>query len=146
MLQRGSVPFEGKSLFVDCSANALSREKKTPIFSVGKITLQPILFCQQVFSAAVIARMELMNASDQKRNQVVPIPHPEVKEDWPSALTLSIENLLILHRFFPMWMFRSRLNFMSHEPMFKYFYYTAKATFLSPGGSRRAKELDAMLA
>ena len=142
VLQQGNVPYDGKALFVDCSANALSREKKTPIFSAGKITLQPILFCQQVFSASVIARMELMNTSDQKRNQIVPIPHPEVKEDWPSALTLSVENLLVLHRFFPMWMFRSRLNFMSHEPMLKYFYYAAKAISLTPDASKKARELD----
>jgi len=101
----------------------LSREKKTDIFSTGKITLQPVLFCQQVFSAAVIARMELTNISDQKRNQLIPIPHPEVKEDWPAALSLSIENLFF----------------------FKYFYYSAKAILLSPGASKRARELDKLL-
>jgi len=29
--------------------------------------------------------------------------------------------------------------------MFKYFYYAAKAVFLSPGASKRAKKLDEML-
>ena len=145
VLQKGTTSYTGKALFVDCSANGLSKEKKVPFFSEGKITLQPILFCQQVFSAAVIARMELTNISDQKKNQLVPIPHPEFKEDWPSALSLSIENLLLLHRYFPLWMFRSRLNFMSHETMFKYFYYAAKAVFLSPGASKKARELDKIL-
>ena len=144
-LQQGTVSYTGKALFVDCSANALSREKKVDIFSDGKITLQPILFCQQVFSASVIARMELTNISDHKRNQLVPIPHPEFKEDWPSCLTLSIENLLLLHRHFPLWMFRSRLNFMSHETFFNYFYYAAKAIYLSPAASKRARELDKLL-
>ena len=144
-LQQGTISYTGKALFVDCSANALSREKKVDIFSTGKITLQPVLFCQQVFSASVIARMELTNISDKKRNQLIPIPHPEFKEDWPAALSLSIENLLLLHRHFPLWMFRSRLNFMSHETMFKYFYYGAKAVFLSPGASKRARELDKLL-
>lgn len=144
--QKGTTTYTGKALFVDCSANGLSREKKTAIFSPNKITLQPILFCQQVFSAAVIARMELTNNSDQKKNKVVPIPHPEFKEDWPSALSLSIENLLLLHQYFPMWMFRSRLNFMSHETIFKYFYYATKAIYLSSGASKRAKELDKMVA
>ncbi len=141
-LQQDTIAYTGKTLFVDCSANALSREKKVPIFSDGKITLQPILFCQQVFSAATIARMELTNISDQKRNQLIPIPHPEFKEDWPSCLALSIENLLLLHRHFPLWMFRSRLNFMSHETLFNYFYYSVKAIFLSPDASKRARELD----
>ena len=142
ILQQGTIIHADKSLFVDCSANALSREKKVPIFSEGKITLQPVLFCQQVFSAATIARMELTNISDPKRNQLKPIPHPEFKEDWPSTLAGSIENLLLLHRYFPMWMFRSRLNFMSHEPMLKYFYYSAKAVLLLSGTNKGARRLD----
>jgi hypothetical protein len=145
ILNGGSVGYGDKTLFVDCSANALSREKKVPIFSEGKITLQPILFCQQVFSAATIARMELTNLSDEKRNKLIPIPHPEFKEDWPSALTLSIENLLLLHRHFPLWMFRSRLNFMSHETALKYIYYSIKAILLSPSVNKNACKLDEML-
>ena len=145
VLQEGTLSYTDKTLFVDCSANALSREKKVPIFSAGKITLQPVLFCQQVFSAATIARMELTSLSDPKRNQLVPVPHPEFKEDWPSALALSVENLLFLHRCFPLWMFRSRLNFMSHETFFNYFYYSVKAIYLSAGASKRAKELDELL-
>lgn len=142
ILQQGTVSYEDKALFVDCSANALSREKKTAIFSPKKITLQPLLFCQQVFSAAAIARMELTNISDQKRNRLKPTPHPEFKEDWPTTLAESIENLILLHRYIPMWMFRSRLNFMSHEPILKYFYYAVKAIFLSPGANKGAKRLD----
>ena len=143
-LENGNVSYSGKSLFVDCSANALSREKATPIFSEGKVTLQPILFCQQVFSAAVIARMELTGINDKKRNKLMPIAHPEFKEDWPHALSRSIENLLFLHQCFPMWMFRSRLNFMSHETMPKYFFYAAKAAYLSASASKRARQLDEM--
>ncbi len=141
-LEQGTIPFNVNSLFIDCSANALSREKKVPIFSEGKLTLQPVLFCQQVFSAATIARMELKNISDKKRNQLVPIPHPEFKEDWPSTLALSVENLIFLHQQFPIWMFRSRLNFMSHESLWNYMYYSIKAMRLSNAASKRARELD----
>ena len=144
-LQQGTIAYADNTLFVDCSANALSREKKTAIFSAKKITLQPVLFCQQVFSAATIARMELTTFSDQKRNQLKPIPHPAFKEDWPTTLAESIENLILLHRYIPMWMFRSRLNFMSHEPLLKYFYYSVKAVLLSPGANKGARRLDKML-
>ncbi len=146
VLQNGTEPYSGKALFIDCSANGLSKEKKVPFFSPGKVILQPILFCQQVFSAAVIAKMELTNISDEKKNQLVPIPHPEFKEDWPSTLALSIENLLLLHRYFPLWMFRARLNFMSHEPMWKYFYYATRAALVSSSASKNARKLDAALA
>ena len=126
-LQEGTVTFSGRALFVDCSANGLSKREKTPIFTKDTITLQSILFCQQVFSAATIARLALSNLSDKTRNKLTAVPHPEWKEDWPSAVSVSIENLLLLHRFFPMWMFRSRLNFMSHEPMMNYFASSVKA-------------------
>jgi len=144
-LQKGNVPYAGKSLFIDCSANALSREKPVPFFSDKKITLQPILFCQQVFSAAVIARMELTSMSDKKRNRLMPIAHPEFQEDWPYALSKSVENLLFLHQCFPLWMFRSRLNFMAHETMPMYFFYAAKAAYLSAAASKNAKKLEAMV-
>ena len=141
-LEDGVVSYSGKALFVDCSANGLSKQKSVPIFSEGKITLQSILFCQQVFSAATIAKLAMTKISDKKRNLVLPVPHPELTEDWPSALSASIQNLLVIHRYFPMWMFRSRLNFMSYEPMLKYFGYAAKAFRLSSGVKKAASRLD----
>jgi hypothetical protein len=143
-LQQGHVAFAKRSLFIDCSANGLAKREQTPIFAAGKITLQSILFCQQVFSAAAIARLSMTNLSDEKRNQLIPVPHPEFKEDWPSTLATSLENLLLLHRFFPMWMFRSRLNFMSHEPMVKYFSNAVKAIFLSPAVRKAASRIDSL--
>ena len=86
---------------MDCTASGLSREEKVSFFSKKRITLQSLLFCQQVFSAAVIVRIELRNLSDDKKNQLIPVPHPEFIEDWPSTLALSLENLLILHRIIP---------------------------------------------
>jgi len=139
--EKGELGYSGKALFVDCSANGLAKRKKKPIFSEGKITLQSILFCQQVFSAATIARLSLVNMSDKRKNQLVPVPHPEFKEDWPVTYSTSIENLLMLHRIFPFWMFRSRLNFMSHEPMLKYFAYAAKAMFMAPTLKKAAKRM-----
>ena len=143
-LQQGTVTYGDKSLFIDCSANALSREHVTPIFSAEKITLQPILFCQQVFSAATIARIELTDMSMDKKNALKPIAHPEYQEDWPYALSRSVENLFVLHKSIPLWMFRARVNFMSHEPMSKYFYYAAKAALLSSAATKNANKLDEM--
>ncbi|MEO1655299.1 MAG: hypothetical protein AAFU64_17270, partial [Bacteroidota bacterium] len=74
----------------------------------------------------------LCNIPDEKKNLLKPIPHPEYKEDWLETYVTSFQNVLRLHRFFPFWMFRSRLNFMSHEPMLKYFAYSTQAYFLLP--------------
>ena len=141
-LEKGDVTYAGKALFVDCSANGISKRKQEPIFSKEKITLQSILFCQQVFSAAIIARLELTNISDKKKNKAQPVPHPEYIEDWPGAMSVSIQNLLEAHRRFPLWMFRSRLNFMSHEPISNYFYYALKANMVSSSLTRAAKRME----
>lgn len=140
-LQEGTNQYSSNTLFVDCSANALSKQERMPIFTRGKITLQSILFCQQVFSAATIAKLELTKIDDQKKNQIEPVPHPELTTDWSGALSASLHNLLLLHRFFPMWMFRARLNFMSHEPLLKYFKYATKAIFVNPALQKANKRI-----
>ncbi len=129
-LREGEVAYAENTLFVNCTADGLAKRPSVPIFSDGKITMQSILFCQQVFSAATIAKLELSNLSDKQKNRVIPLPHPEYKEDWPALLSEGVDNLLTLHKFFPLWMFRSRLNFMSHEPILSYFYYSGQAMSL----------------
>ncbi len=131
-LKEGTVSYPERTLFVNCTADGLAKRPIVPIFSDGKITLQSILFCQQVFSAAVIAKLEMKNISDAQKNEIIPQPHPERKEDWSTLLSEGVQNLLVLHKYFPLWMFRSRLNFMSHEPMLKYFYFACKASSLGP--------------
>ena len=130
-LEHGEIPYTADTLFIDCSANGLARQQSVKIWEDRRITLQPILFCQQVFSAATIAKAEAMSISLAHKNQLKPVPHPELAKDWPKSLSQSVNNLLWVHRYFPLWMFRSRLNFMSHEPMIKYLYYALRAQFLS---------------
>lgn len=89
--------------------------------------------------------MELVNASDVKRNKIVPVPHPEFKEDWHGTLSLSIDNLLVATRYFPLWMFRARLNFTSHEPIHKYVYYGLMAFKLATPVRKAVKRLDEVL-
>ena len=113
-----------------------------PIFSKGKITLQSILFCQQVFSAAVIAKLATTTLTDAKRNQLIPVPHPELKTDWPVTLSDTLSNLLLLHKLIPMWVFKSRLNFMSHGPILKYLFYAGKAMRINNAVKRAAKRMD----
>ncbi|SEB45312.1 Pyridine nucleotide-disulphide oxidoreductase [Tenacibaculum sp. MAR_2009_124] len=141
ILQEETITYKEDSIFIDCTANGLAKLKKEPVFSGNLITLQPILFCQQVFSAAAIARLELVNISEKTKNKVIPIPHPEKIEDWPRQLSVSVDNLLRLHKYFPLWMYHSRLNFMSYEPILKYFGYAIKAAFLSKPAKKAVKRL-----
>ncbi len=140
-LKEGNVPYSPKTLFVNCSADGLAKKEAKAIFSKGSITLQSILFCQQVFSAAVIAKLESTSLSDNDRNKACPVPHPEFKEDWPHVFTATLNNLLILHRYFPRWMFNARLNFMSHETPLQYMRYAIKANWINGRVKKAAKRM-----
>lgn len=130
--QSETVAYPANSLFVNCTADGLVKKPSTPFFSEGRIDLQPVVFCQQVFSAAAIGRLELTRLSDARRNQVVPVLHPEFPPDWPVALAASVDNLLKLNMFFPLWMAKARLNMMAHEPFHKYLGYSVQAALLAP--------------
>src|SRR3954463_4858453 len=89
-LEAGTVDAVEDSLFIDCSANGLARFEALPLFSEGRITLQSAFMCQQTFSAALIAHLELLDISDEKRNRIcTATPHPEAKHDLPASLLLS---------------------------------------------------------
>ncbi|KZZ57182.1 hypothetical protein A3762_10295 [Oleiphilus sp. HI0125] len=107
------------ALIVNCSANGLAKRRAKSIFADGHITLQPILVCQQVFSAAYIGRLETSSLSDAQKNEVCfPVPHPENVEDLPYCMVNSFENLVKATRIIPWWLYRSRLNLLAQAPLF----------------------------
>lgn len=83
VLEKGSMPADPDMLFVDCSADGLERRPVLPVFDGSDITLQTVRTCQQVFSAALIARVEIGDYDDAKRNQLCGVvPHPNSDIDW----------------------------------------------------------------
>ena len=101
-------------MFIDCTANGLAARDMKPIFAAGTITLQSVFMCQQVFSAALIARLESARMTDAVRNSLVtPVQHPEVVEDLP-RLSGSAQNLVRCQRRVPWWLRRDRLFFGHH--------------------------------
>ena len=128
-LDDGTVDVAEDTLFVDCSANGLAQRDPRPLFSPGLVTLQSVLMCQQTFSAALIARVELLGVGDTQRNRIcAAVPHPEHTEDLPGCLLTSTQNLLNCSRRLPRWLRASRL-FMAH--------YETPAGYLR-GGARLA--------
>lgn len=74
-------------MYVDCTADGLARRPPVPIFDGTRITLQAVRGCQQVFSAALIAHVELADGDQDAKNQLcVPIPHPNTDIDAPRIL------------------------------------------------------------
>ncbi len=119
VLGRHDVP--ERSLFIDCTANGLASKEPRPIFAPGVLTLQSVFMCQQVFSAALIARLEAARLTDAQRNRfVTPVPHPEVVGDLPSLLLASAQNMIRCHLRLPWWLRRNRLFFGHHAPAHRY--------------------------
>ncbi|HSS23454.1 MAG TPA: NAD(P)/FAD-dependent oxidoreductase [Mycobacterium sp.] len=130
-LDEGTVDTPEDTLFVDCTANGLAKLAPQPLFSDGLVTLQSVFMCQQTFSAALIAHLELLDTTDARRNRIcAAVPHPELKEDLPAALLTSVRNMLNCHRYLPLWLLRSRLYLGSHGARHRYLLDAGKLVWL----------------
>jgi hypothetical protein len=117
-LEQGVFASAPGALHIDCTANGLARREGRPVFAPGRITLQSLFMCQQVFSASVIARIECLDAGPDEKNALSrPVPHPEVNRDYVFALANSLANTNDWGRVFGRWLRRNRLFFIHHEAM-----------------------------
>lgn len=83
VLEGGEVSVPGSVLYVDCTADGAEKRPATTIFADGRITLQSVRGCQQIFSAALIGHVEAAYTDDTARNALcVPLPHPDTDLDW----------------------------------------------------------------
>jgi len=83
-----SFPTSVNNLHIDCSSDGLAAKPPCPIFQEKKIILQATAYCQQVYSASVIAALEVnvVDDDDKKNKILTPVPHPEYIEDWPKIM------------------------------------------------------------
>jgi len=83
ILEQGSFDYGPNTLFVDCTADGLARRPPQPVFADNKITLQSVRTCQQVFSAAFIAHIEVAEQDESRKNVFcTPVPHPDTDIDY----------------------------------------------------------------
>ncbi|MEM1434409.1 MAG: hypothetical protein AAGG11_10170 [Pseudomonadota bacterium] len=84
------------TLYIDCTADGLASRPAVPVFADSSITLQTVRGCQQVFSAALIARVEtLADASQEQKNQLTGvIPHPDTPRDFFSNALSHVTNVM----------------------------------------------------
>ncbi len=116
-LQKGSIPTNRDTLHVDCSADGLAQRPAVPVFSDGKITLQAIRTCQQVFSAGLIAHIEHSYPTDAEKNALcTPVPHPNSDLDWLRTTLATTLNGIAWSQQpeLQTWLANNRLNFASH--------------------------------
>ena len=118
ILDDGSIPMGPGDLVVDCSADGLERRPVVPIFDDNTITLQTVRACQQVFSAAFIARVEASDRSDEERNTICGVsPHPNAEIDFFRTNQARIRNTMewINHPDLLEWMSEVRLDPSSED-------------------------------
>lgn len=83
ILDGGAVAVSGRELYLDCTADGAEKRPATPIFESGRITLQSVRGCQQIFSAALIAHVEAAYRDDARKNELcAALPHPDTDVDW----------------------------------------------------------------
>ncbi|VBA54068.1 NAD(P)-binding protein [Mycobacterium attenuatum] len=126
VLDGGSMPSGPSALYIDCTADGAPQRPATPVFDGDHLTLQAVRGCQQVFSAAFTAHIELAYPDDAVKNELcVPIPHPDSDLDW---LRLTHSDLRNFQRWLADseltdWLGSARLNLLaellpplSHKP------------------------------
>lgn len=83
VLERGEVPAEPDTLYVDCTASAIQQTPAQPVFDADTIHLLMVRMCQPLFSASVIAWVETHVHDAQERNALCqPVPGPELPIDF----------------------------------------------------------------
>ncbi|OAL43682.1 hypothetical protein IQ07DRAFT_666128 [Pyrenochaeta sp. DS3sAY3a] len=116
-LEQGSYQPDPDTLWIDCTADALANLRPKPVFQDDVITLQPVRFCQQNFSAAFIAHVEITYQDQKEQNYICrPIPHPKYGVDWIVIMVLNHRNSLRWNRYpkTAKWLAASRLDWLRH--------------------------------
>jgi len=117
VLDDGSVAMDGCALYIDCTADGAEKRPATPIFDTGRITLQSVRGCQQIFSAALVAHVETAYPDDTVKNQLcVPLPHPDTDLDWLRVALADYGNQLrwLADPDLTTWLAATRLDLFGH--------------------------------
>ncbi len=112
-LDEGALDRGEASVYVDCTADGLETRPIEPVFAEGRITLQTVRGCQQVFSAALIGLVETLAATLEEKNALAAvIPHPDRTPDFFSGMLEHIKNMRTWseHAEVQRWLDESRLN------------------------------------
>jgi hypothetical protein len=116
-LQQGDVEVPADSLFVDCTASALSFKPPLPVFAGRRITLQMVRIPQPTFSGALSAFLESQPGSDDEKNACMrPVVMTDTVDDYPRSQVTDLANRQMASRIPAVrdWMAQSRLEGFSH--------------------------------
>jgi len=90
VLDEGRIAASAKDLHVHCAAPGLHLAPDVPIFTDGKITLQPIRTGLIPFNAALVGFVEATHGDTGDKNRLCPTNRlPDVPLDWPRGMLVS---------------------------------------------------------
>jgi hypothetical protein len=91
-LEASEMPAAPDTLYIDCTAGALSRPPTKPVFDGARITLQMVRYPQFAFSAALIGFLEASLETDAEKNAfAAPLRIPDTVEE--SLTQTPVDNL-----------------------------------------------------
>eukprot|EP00439_Symbiodinium_sp_Y106_P089641 s1_g2177.t1 len=94
-MDRGTIPTTPNTLHIDCSATAVKNDGVIPVFNGDTIVPQMIRPYQPVFSAAMIAHVELYYDDEAQKNRLcAPVPLPDGERDYIDFTLGSLINQL----------------------------------------------------
>ncbi|MGO4893347.1 NAD(P)-binding protein [Flavobacterium sp. W21_SRS_FM6] len=122
------------SLYIDCTASAITNLAVEPVFQDKIIKLQTVRAYQPTFSAAFIAHLELLFDDNEKKNQLSKVvPLPNNVNDW---IEMTYRNMM--NQFFwskepglKEWINNQRLDGFSHLIRGVKFYHFEKLKILN---------------
>lgn len=96
VLDRGRVPVQSGTLFIDCTASATDFRPTQPIFQKNRIVLQIVRMPQPAFSAAMTAHVEAHYPDDEndalKNRLCGSVPFPHALADYPRTVLANMRN------------------------------------------------------
>lgn len=113
VLDRGTLPADPDTIYVDCSAGAIVMPPAVPVFDGERINLLMVRWCQPLFSAALIAWVESHLDDAAAMNALCTVvPSPEKPSDWLPmwAVTLANASRWRQHEGLHAWLSQCRLN------------------------------------
>jgi hypothetical protein len=92
-MDHGTVAMDPGTLYVDCTASAISHHAAVPVFQEGRILIQLLRAPLVALSAALTAFIEVHGADEAQKNQLcVPVPFPENLSGYARATQVSMMN------------------------------------------------------
>ena len=122
VLEQGEYILSSGAVLIDCTANGLAPVKPVPIFNGKRISLQPVVQFQQVYSAAIIAHVEnkIPDDSESVKNEIcVVVQHNVDTKEYAKTTYLTAKTNMGMVKHGLAGFMLSRLNFTSGIPLWR---------------------------